>query len=727
MKKSGSASIALWIGLFGSSAGTIPLFSDPADYAINLTNGISGQTTTTLRTGANVNTPSGGRNAVFIFQLPALGTNVSLADAQLSFYVTGSHGANFNIDLWGIGFATNTNAITKYLAADTDSDSSDVKLQDNILTPASATNTTYTTTGTNLVSYLRSFYSAHPDYSGSGSYVFLRLNPDGNPGSGNAGFDIGSGNNPTSLPGLTLYTVSNPVSTNRPTRPNFLIMITDDQRWDALSLVQAELQASNRVARFPWFQTPNLDRLAGQGARFRNAFDTLALCSCSRAALLSGVYNHLNGVINNSTPFPSNTVTCATVLRDAGYYTGYIGKWHMGSQVNRPGFDYSASFIGQGVYNNCVFVLNGTQQVKATNWVDDATTAYATNFIYNNQDRSFLLFVGFKSPHDPRTPATRNQNLYATNLPNGSPNQNVLSPYQTSALSLTTNQIQNYFQCIQGVDQNVGSILQALDDTGLASNTVVIYLSDNGFYLNDHAQYDKRTAYDESLRVPFLLRYPKLVAPGTVLDQMLLNIDLAPTIIDLAGLAIPSIMQGRSTKPLLQGQSVAWRDAFCYEYFFENGYFGPTELAFRTLTNKLVVYPGHDAWLELFDLMADPYETNNLARDPAQAGVLADLTSRFNVCLDTMGLMLRTSAIQFSPGNPGTFTWLSHGGIGPRYQFESTTNFINWTPVQQFKMDPTNYINPVTSAIDSNFSASMLDADANGSHAFYRVKMIGDN
>jgi arylsulfatase A-like enzyme len=421
-------------------------------------------------------------------------------------------------------------------------------------------------------------------------------------------------------------------------RPNFLFIYTDDQRWDAMGVVQRE---QGERARFPWFKSPNMDRLAAGGVRFRNAFVTCSLCAPSRAVFLTGRYNHLNGITNNHTPFPENSVTHATLLRAAGYRTAYIGKWHMGDQRGqRPGFDYSASFIGHGRYQDCPFEINGVP-TPSHGWVDDVSTDYAIDWMKQNRDRPFSVIVGFKSPHSPRGGANlpeRLRQLYAGETSRPVPNSTARAifrgpvppgggmphPMAANAVHL------DYLRHCSGADENLGRLLDTLDQLGLAEDTVVVFTSDNGHYLGEHGLGDKRSLYEEALRIPLLARYPRQFAPGRTIDEMVLNLDLAPTWLDLAGLAIPGEMQGRSWRPLAAGQRVAWRQAFLAEYFLENAFpTTPTVVAVRTAQAKLIRYPGHEEWTELFDLAADPYETKNLARDPAQAALLARMSAEF--------------------------------------------------------------------------------------------------
>jgi arylsulfatase A-like enzyme len=433
-------------------------------------------------------------------------------------------------------------------------------------------------------------------------------------------------------------------------RPNFLFIYTDDQRWDALGVVQRE---QGEKARFPWFQTPHLDRLASEGVRFRNAFVVNSLCAPSRSVYLTGRYSHLNGVANNHTPFPSENVpvTWSSLLRQAGYSTGYIGKFHHGQQAGqRPGFDFSASFLGQGRYTDCPFEVNGAT-TQTTGWVDDVSTDFAIDFLSKNRDKSFALVVGYKAAHGPFQPPPRLADKYEGKEARPTPNIGIPAIYsgkfaggavkakakpkdkagdEPKAKAGGSNMLRGYFGCLAAVDENVGRLLARLDELKLAENTVVVFTSDNGFYLGEHNLGDKRSAYDESIRIPLLVRYPKMVERGRLDDRLVLNLDLAPTFLDLAGVPIPPSMQGRSWRRLLEDGVANGRDAFFYEYFYERSYAIPTVLAVRTRTAKLIKYPGHDDWTELFDLAHDPYETKNLASDPASKELLARMQAEFD-------------------------------------------------------------------------------------------------
>lgn len=437
-------------------------------------------------------------------------------------------------------------------------------------------------------------------------------------------------------------------------RPNFLFVYTDDQRWDAMSVVQRE---QGEKARFPWLQTPNMDRLAAEGVRFRNAFVTLSLCAPSRAAFLTGRYNHVNGVANNHTDFPVDNTTHATALRTAGYATGYVGKWHMGGQTGqRPGFDFSASFIGQGKYFDCPIEVNGVS-TPSKGWVDDVSTDYAIDFITKNKAQPWSLVVGFKATHGPFDPPERAKDRFAGAEARPVPNLGVPAIYLAAPESAKKTKKAaktgdapavkrplnlGYFRCISAADDNLGRLLATLDQLHLAENTVVVFSSDNGYYLGEHGLGDKRTGYDESLRIPLLVRFPKLgsAAKGRTVDQMALNIDLAPTWLDFAGVSAPPSVQGRSWRPLLEGRNVGWRDAYLFEYFREGKFGAPTVFGVRTETAKLIRYPGHDEWTEVFDLKADPYEIKNLAADPARKELRTQLEAEFEKQSKLVGFVI---------------------------------------------------------------------------------------
>ncbi len=431
-----------------------------------------------------------------------------------------------------------------------------------------------------------------------------------------------------------LCALSGPSLAGAEPRPNFLFIYTDDQRWDALGVVQKE---QGDRARFPWFRTPHMDRLAREGVRFRNAFVVNSLCAPSRAVFLTGRYSHHNGIASNFRPFPTGNVTHATLLRAAGYTTGYIGKWHMGNQRERPGFDSVASFLGHARYVDPVFIVDG-KDTPAKGWIDDISTDHAIEFLRHQKTsaRPWSLVVGFKSPHGPFDPPPRAKDRFMGEKSRPVPNLGSPAPYlgeagkeraAEAAAGVRVNL--DYFRCISAVDDCVGRLLEALDQLGLAANTVVVYTSDNGFYLGEHGLVDKRSAYDESLRIPFLVRYPALgaAARGRTVDAMVLNLDLAPTWLDFAGLPVPKEIQGRSWRPLLRGEGAGWRQDWLYEYFAERQANSrvPDITAVRTAGAKLIKYPGSDEWTEMFDLRNDPYETRNLYGDPRHSVLRAQL------------------------------------------------------------------------------------------------------
>jgi arylsulfatase A-like enzyme len=366
-------------------------------------------------------------------------------------------------------------------------------------------------------------------------------------------------------------------------------------------------------------------------------------------------------VLDNQTELPPDLPTFASELRAAGYDTAYVGKWHMGWQRERPGFDVSASYVAQGVYQDGVFELNG-EPVKTEGWVDDVATDYALEFLREERDAPFLLVVGFKSAHTPYQPAERLLGLYEDAVLAPPRNVAAIPPYPRARelnrlvakgvqrtpygvpedwvgllekarktrrpeqdVNWLKPQRRAYHQLIAGIDENVVRILDLMDELGLTENTIVVYASDNGLCNGAHGSLVKRAAYEESIRVPLLVRYPPLVPPGTSVDRLALNVDLAPTLLELVGVKAPDAMQGRSLVPLLEGHDAEWRTSFVYENFYEPPFETPTLYALRTETWKLVEYPGFPGWTEFFHLAEDPYETENLAGSEEHAAILAAL------------------------------------------------------------------------------------------------------
>jgi arylsulfatase A-like enzyme len=421
---------------------------------------------------------------------------------------------------------------------------------------------------------------------------------------------------------LAMQVFTTPIVAAKDTKKplNIVIMVSDDQRWDQLGVVQAE-QGQN--ARWPFIETPRLDALAAQGVRFRNAFVTTSLCSPSRSAILTGQYNHTNGIIDNFTPFTPRP-SWATALQAAGYTTAIIGKWHHGEQRERPGFDYAASFLGQGNYHDTGFYINGRFN-KTRGYIDERTVDFAIDFLEDRGDEPFAMLVGFKAVHQPFIPMAEHAGRYTSDVILEPWNWYMEPPWGNLRQPTLRNHHEilpywsNILRTNDGLDKNVGRILDAVDRLGLADHTLVIYTSDNGTYLGEHHLGDKRSAYEESMRVPLLVRLPGVIAPGSISDAMVLNIDLAPTILDLAIREIPPAMQGLSLRPLFSDTTAQWREAFIYEYWQENEFWidpwlprTPTILAVRTPRYKLVTYPDFGKWTELFDLQTDPYETRNL-------------------------------------------------------------------------------------------------------------------
>ncbi|MCL6519461.1 MAG: sulfatase [Armatimonadetes bacterium] len=418
-------------------------------------------------------------------------------------------------------------------------------------------------------------------------------------------------------------------------KPNFVFILTDDQRYDAMS-----------CAGHPFLFTPNIDRLAKEGARFRNAFVTIALCSPSRGCFLTGRYAHSHGVINNGTPFSDEIPTMPQALQKVGYDTAFIGKWHMdGQERPRPGFNHWISFKGQGVYYNPTLNINGEAK-KVDGYMTDILTEFAVDWLSKTNKNPFCLYLCHKAVHGPFQPAVRHSKLYENvritkpssmnDTLEGKPEWVKLGmePGHDAKGALKSKEgyelfIRDYNRTIMAVDDSVGRILKTLEAINKLDDTVVVFASDNGYFQGEHGRLDKRAMYEESIRIPFLMRYPKLIKPGTLVDGMVLNIDLAPTFLDLAGVPMLPGNQGLSIVPLLKGRKSNWRSDWLYEYFQEKGFpRTPTIIGVRTDCWKYIEYPEINDKSELYNLKDDPQELRNLVDDPKYKHILAEMKSR---------------------------------------------------------------------------------------------------
>jgi len=430
---------------------------------------------------------------------------------------------------------------------------------------------------------------------------------------------------------------------NTGARPNILYIMADDHAAHAIGAYGSKIN-----------ETPNIDRLATEGMRFTNCFATNSICTPSRAVILTGKYSHINGVpVFNR--FDGSQPTLAKYLQSAGYYTGMIGKWHLGSDPT--GFDYWNILPGQGAYHNPALIEMG-QRRKHKGYVTDLIADFSIEFLENRpKDKPFFLMCHHKAPHRPWQPDAKHAKLfenvevpepetfdddYATRGDAAreatmridrdlqSFDYKKKPPEGLSAKELKKWKYQRYMQdylaCVASVDDNVGQLLDYLDQNGLAANTIVIYTSDQGFFLGDHNWFDKRFMYEESLRMPFLVRWPDRVKPGTVCDAMILNVDFAPTLLDAVDLSVPPDMQGRSFLPLLLGEKPAdWRTAMYYRYYhYPQHHRVQPHYGIRTERYKLIYFNKLDQW-ELFDLKQDPHEMHNIYNDPAQAEIVKRL------------------------------------------------------------------------------------------------------
>lgn len=420
---------------------------------------------------------------------------------------------------------------------------------------------------------------------------------------------------------------------------NIIFILSDDHRWDYLSFMPEAPK---------FLETPNLDRLAKEGAHLRNAFVTTSLCSPSRASILTGQYMYHHRVVDNQRAEPPGIRFFPEYLRAAGYRTAFLGKWHMGedSDATRPGFDYWACARGQGEYFDPTLNINSERRALR-GYSTDVLTDLALEWLGRQGAQPFFLYLSFKAPHFPFEPAPRHRGRYdAAPVPYPPTMANTEQNYESQPrwvrerrygihgvdhmetgrfdndpVPSFENLVHRYAEAVHGVDENVGRVLKQIDAAGLRDSTLIVYMGDNGFALGEHGFYDKRDAFETSIRVPLLAWAPGAIKPGTVVPQMVLNIDIAPTLLEAAGVKPPADaprMDGRSFWPLLLGRDTPWRDHLLYEYYWEENFPAtPTTLAIRTARWKYVHTLGLWDKHGFYDLQTDPIERHNLINVPA--------------------------------------------------------------------------------------------------------------
>ena len=616
---------------------------------------------------------------------------------------------------------------------------------------------------------------------------------------------------------------------------NIIIIVPDDQRWDATGFMQERMPSLGRTARFPWMEgnTPNLDRLSEEGVHFENGYGVYSLCSPARATMLTGQYPHKHGITNNNTDFPSDVVTYANLLQAAGYTTGYFGKWHMGTQVDRPGFDHVRTFYGQGKYFGTVFhdgngnpvvdaitfdqrsaqsiVINitdlpsgganqsiyrttdgnpyyqnparaltlgqntfeittavsynrgvffrfssgevefdslryngvqllsnpgvvttiqasGLFEARATNvsypyriginsggvstwgssstegWIDDTSTNYAVEFIQDqaSAQNPFMLFLGFKTPHQGSQngvsnwyPPARTDGIFSGQLSANVPNLGVSPPFAPGASGGNSGNVNNvnYCETIAGIDGCVGDILDAVQAAGIDDETAIIFISDNGFFRGEHGLSDKRAAYEESIRLPFMIRHPSLQnSSGLIVNEIVSNLDIAPTILDLAGLEVPASMQGASLEPFIRGEVPNdWRDQLFIEYNHDAEFPTASVRPYISLIHedglKIVRYQQNASWNELFDtsVSADPYEITNIINSSA----LVDQQNRATMEDLLIVESYKTDFLKILQNNMtdsgGSLTLAA--GEGSPFKLESSADLQSWNEEGSFEGD----------------------------------------
>lgn len=449
-----------------------------------------------------------------------------------------------------------------------------------------------------------------------------------------------------------------------PARPNVVVIITDDQRWDCMS-----------CAGHPYLKTPNIDRLAREGILFKNAFCTTSLCSPCRATILSGLYAHSHGVVNNFTEYPDRLPSFPRQLHAAGYQTAYIGKWHMGedNDAPRPGFDYWISHKGQGKYYGTEFNVNGQRRVLP-GYYTYVVTDLAVDWLKQPHAKPFLLMLGHKAPHSMYVPEPKYAHVF----------DDVKIQYPRSAFELADKpawmsarldtwhgiygplfefrkkfpderpeavkdfaaMTRAYWGTILSVDDSVGRIYRALQESGRLDQTLIVFTTDNGLLSGEHGMVDKRAMQEPSIRVPLVVRLPGARPTGPrVIAEMVLHEDMAPSILEICGVAPLAKIHGKSWKRLLEGDTRGWRTSWFYEYNYEKQFpYTPNVRGVRTDEWKYIHYPHGDGTpdryrAELYHLKVDPDENHNLISDPGQTARVRELQHELERLMKDTGIV----------------------------------------------------------------------------------------
>lgn len=448
-------------------------------------------------------------------------------------------------------------------------------------------------------------------------------------------------------------------------RPNVIVILTDDQRADCLSIAGHE-----------HLKTPNIDRLAKEGVYFKNAFCTTSLCSPSRASILSGLYAHSHGVMDNFTEYPHDLASFPKQLQKAGYATAYIGKYHMGEENDepRPGFDYFVTHKGQGKYFDTEFNFHGRERKVVKGYYTHVVTEMALDWIgQQKKEKPFCLMLGHKAPHSFYFPEPKYEHVFddvKIEYPDtafkleGKPQwikerlntwHGIYGPlfdYRKKFPDSSPEAVKDfaamtraYWGTIRSVDDSVGKIYAALEKQGLLDNTLIIYMADNGLLNGEHGMVDKRTMHEPSIRIPLVVRYPGLVDPQrpVTVEEMVLTVDIAPSILDLCDAEPLKEIHGRSWRKLAQGDATGWRTSFHYEYNYEKQFpYTPNVRGVRTDRWKYIHYPHGDGSpdkhkAELYDLKTDPEERNNLIDNPEHTERVAELQKELARLLTATG------------------------------------------------------------------------------------------